>query len=51
MTGQLTDQEFEDWIIGHMERYIEAKKAYGLLKKGFKIKTFVPDFQHTSAKK
>jgi hypothetical protein len=47
----LSDQEFEDWIVGHMDRYIEAKKAFGLLRKGFSLKQNVPGFEHTSAQK
>jgi len=32
-----------------MDRYIEAKKAFGILRKGFSVKQSVPGFEHTTA--
>ena len=51
MINEIGDQEFEDWIVGHMDRYIKAKVAWGYKRKGFSIPRLVPGFQHTSARK
>ena len=51
MVGLISDEEFEEWIVSQMDQYIKAKLAFGLKRKGFSIKKFLPDFQHTSGRK
>lgn len=44
MSDKIGDVEFEEWIVSQMDKYVKAKIKFGVGKKGFKIKNFVPDF-------